>query len=168
MLSIEYDLGLEDRVAFNLWASASLPLARERAVRSRVATSVLGAFLVFAAIAGLSHDLVGGSVAALGAAVLGWFLFPWSYRRTVRRITARSVEDPAAVEHHWLSLEADGLRERTSVNDTLTLWAGIQRVDETAEYAFISIGPLMAFVVPKRGQRDAIERFVGELRQRLG
>ena len=51
---------------------------------------------------------------------------------------------------HTITLSEHGLRETTALNDTTASWAGIYRVDSTADHIFIYIQPDMAHSIPKR------------------
>jgi len=51
---------------------------------------------------------------------------------------------------HTLEIDPDGLTERTTVNVQRYSWSGIERIEETADFALFFTSAISAHVVPKR------------------
>jgi hypothetical protein len=51
---------------------------------------------------------------------------------------------------HVYSIQSDGLREQTSVNDTLLRWGGAQDLIRTSAFLLIRIGPALFHILPRR------------------
>jgi hypothetical protein len=60
-----------------------------------------------------------------------------------------------------LSLSDDGFSESTVVGEQRTSWAGVDRVEQNADYIFIYTSPVAAHIVPRRAFASAedAERF---------
>jgi hypothetical protein len=69
---------------------------------------------------------------------------------------------------HTYSFQPDGLRERTTANDTLIRWGGVQDVHRIGELIVIRISPALYHVLPRRSfdTPEAYERF-WQMAQRL-
>jgi len=168
--SIEFDVTADDYVTLNLQFAKTSPFMRRRALVSRASTAFLLFSLVFVLLLVIGRDLVSGLLAASASATVGWLIWPWSWKRQIRKVSLSALKDSAEdlCLQHRLAIEPDGLREQTDKNDTLTRWAGIQSIEQTVDHAFIYVGPMLGFVVPKRGQRDQVEAFIAELSARRG
>jgi hypothetical protein len=83
LTTIEFELTPEDFVAFNLHHAATSPFATRQRGRGRIAISVALFVLVTGTIALSFGSLVEGLLAGAIAALLMWFIFPWSWRRGI-------------------------------------------------------------------------------------
>ena len=68
--------------------------------------------------------------------------------------------------NHELELNEQSLVERTSVNEMRHALSAIDKIEETAEYAFVFISAVQAHIIPKRRVAvDQADQFVSVLRQ---
>lgn len=58
---------------------------------------------------------------------------------------------------HVYSVEADGVREQTSANDTLIKWGGAQELVRTSAFILIRIAPALFHVLPRRSFTSQVE-----------
>jgi hypothetical protein len=85
-------------------------------------------------------------------------LFPRLRRRRINSYVRRLVREgrnKGTLGPHRMAISREGLVDATEVGEAKTLWAGIERVEESADYIFIYKSALSAYVVPKRAFRDA-------------
>lgn len=62
---------------------------------------------------------------------------------------------------HVYAIQSDGLREQTSVNDTLLKWGGVQELIRTSAFLLIRTGPALFHILPRRsfGSTDEYNTF---------
>ena len=169
MKTLEYDIGADDYAAFNLRIAQQSPAARRRMLAFRLVSIAAILVLMTAVTKGFRHDAVAGLVMAVGWSVVGWFLVPWSWHRRVRKAARAYFAESAAGResgHHRLTIEEAGLREQTDTAEALVAWAGIVRIDDAEEHVFVYVGPMAAFIIPKRGRWQEGEEFLQEIRRR--
>jgi hypothetical protein len=85
-------------------------------------------------------------------------LFPRLRRRQINGYVRRLVSEGrnrGTLGPHRMAISREGLVDATDVGEAKTLWAGIERVEESADYIFLYKSALSAYVVPKRAFRDA-------------
>ena len=69
---------------------------------------------------------------------------------------------------HRLEIENDGLTERTDVNETKTLWRGMERVASTKTHTFIYVTSLSAHIIPHdRIMAGNLQEFVQDVEHHL-
>ena len=82
--------------------------------------------------------------------LLQWVLERWLIRRFLRQMLKDERPGRGALGRHWVVLSDYGVTESSAVNETRTSWAGVDRVEQSADYIFIYITPASAHVIPKR------------------
>ncbi len=103
-------------------------------------------------------------VATLSAIAIREFLM-WSISRQTRKLLRQGSND-GMVGDHQLIIEERFLTELTSVNETRHAFAGIVRIEETDDYAFIYISSLQAHAIPKKKmQYGDLVGFMARLRE---
>ena len=167
---IEYELTLDDLFAFQLYATKHSRTAKRLnryvyladaaiilviAVLSRPWTSyiALAGFLIFV-------------VTFLG---LGWLLTRYLTRKAIRDHVSQEVPDKGLLGRHRISLDEDGLTESTAVGESRVSWAGIDRMERTAEAVFVYTTATAAHVIPRRAFKSPAdeESFVEMIRVKL-
>jgi len=82
--------------------------------------------------------------------LLQWALERWLLRRFLRQMLKDERPGRGALGRHRVVLSDYGVTESTSVNETRTAWAGVDRVEQSQDHVFIYITPASAHVIPKR------------------
>jgi hypothetical protein len=70
---------------------------------------------------------------------------------------------------HELEIQADGLVERTAVNESLHRWAGFHKIVTTNRYLYIYVTDTSVHIVPRRSfaSEDELRAFRGELERQI-
>lgn len=166
---LEYDLTTDDFVALNLHAATTSPTIQTSRARSRVWGSV-GVFVGGLLLVGLEGSwLEALVVASLGSAVF-WFVWPptwsWFLTRNVRRLArAGGLGVPGRCR---LWIDEDGVHDQTPTGSSSVAWSGVVRLDETDTHAFIYVGPVQAYVIPRRIGEPAVQAFINAARVLIG
>jgi hypothetical protein len=164
--SIEYDLVPDDFVAFNMHHALHSEAARRQSATTRIGASVVLPLAVGIMLAAASHDVAFGAVTTLVSGVVLWFLWPRLWSRQMKRFLMRAASSDGlgTVGTQTLSIEDEGLREVSPGSETFTAWSKVRRIDETPDHVFIFVGPVQAFVIPKRIGEERVAAFMGDLR----
>lgn len=149
-MHIEYQLGLEDIVAFGLYHHRTSRLSKRR-LRITQASGVLSTFvlvMIWPRWSSLERVLF------LSGFSLFWvwaypFYYQWAIKRNHRKIYLDS-ENKGGIGNHFIAIGPEGVRERSPVGESTTAWMGIERIEENEHYLFLYTGPLQAHVIPKR------------------
>jgi hypothetical protein len=148
IVTISYDLTLDDLVAFAEYHSAHSPAVR----RNYYWSLAIGAVLVLVLLWMFGFRTVGGWAGAV-VAIVGWVVYlNWRTRTGNRRYFRRVYSEGAnrgMLGLHRLSANAHGLMARTEVTDASTTWSGVERIEETSGMAFIYVGALSAYAIPE-------------------
>ena len=157
-MEVTYELTAADLSAFQWRATRRLPLAR-RTRRNTYLYLLLAFFLMslVPAIGGRGRFL---SIADFNlyflltgfplTALLFWLIEKRMMRRAIDSIVAQEKPDKGRLGTHTLKLDDYGVTERTLVGESKSLWAGIEKIEEDAEYIYIYTAPGAAHVVPRR------------------
>lgn len=86
---------------------------------------------------------------------LMWIIERWIMRQSVEKFVAQEKPGKGLLGTHTLTLDAAGVLEKTDVGESRTLWSGIDRVEDDADYAFIYTSAAAAHVVPLRAFASA-------------
>ena len=160
-MEIEYDLTHDDLFAFQWRAAFDSP--RGRRMRRWTYLAWPFAIVLFAIIPAIGpHGLALSrvSVTFIVVAFVIAVIFQWLFETSIMRLLIRRMlrdEKPERghIGRHHLILSEDGVLERTAVNESRTSWAGVDRVEQNADYIFVYTTPSSAHVVPKRAFGDA-------------
>lgn len=85
---------------------------------------------------------------------LYWLIFsvyalPKSLDRQTRRMYGEGA-NKGVLGQHEIEIDASGLWERSEVSETRHAWRGIERIEESDDYAFIYVTSMSAHVIPKQ------------------
>lgn len=166
-MELKYDLTSDDFIAYNIHFALTSEAGLRQLGAFRLTMSLVPSFLFCAGIAIALSNLVAGVVAAIVSFVVLWLVSPWLWSRAVRKNVRRMARNNGLGEPGARQLFADdrGLRQESANGETLRSWSGISRIDETPEHAFIYIGPVQAFVIPKRIGEPDVSAFTANVRQ---
>jgi hypothetical protein len=162
-LEIEYDITREDLAAFQWHAVFESP--RGRRLRRLSYLGWVLVVLLFALVTFIGADgfrvtplsLMFFAVPLLIMLFLQWCLERWVLRRVIRHLMKDERPDRGQLGRHRVIVGEDGLSESTAVSESRTTWAGVDRVEQGADYIYIYVSPASAHVIPKRAFKDAAE-----------
>jgi hypothetical protein len=162
-MEVEYDLTRDDLFAFHWRASFDSP--RGRRIRRWVYAGWLLAIVLFAIVPAIGpHGFTISQVSftfiaiAFPIAAFGQWLFETTLiRRTIRRMLQDEKPGRGQLGRHRVVLGEQGIVESTEVNESRTSWAGVDRVEQNADYIFIYTSPHAAHMIPKRAFKDLQE-----------
>lgn len=162
-LNIEYDNTSDDLYAFQWRGAFDSP--RGRRARRNIYLGWLLAVVLFAvtpaigadgfAVSRIAFDLV--AVGLPAAFLFQWCLERWVIRHAIRQLLKDERPDRGHLGRHRVTLGEDGVTESTSVGESRTAWAGVDRVEQSPDYIFIYTTPAAAHVIPKRAFKDPEE-----------
>jgi YcxB-like protein len=159
-MEVEYELTPEDLYAFQWRAVFDSP--RMKPTRRRVYLYWFLALLIIALVPAIGADGFVISRANFGflliafpiVAAAQWFLERRLMRKAILRLMNDEKPGRGQLGRHRLALTDTGVVESTAVNESRTSWAGVDRVEQNADYIFIYISPAAAHVIPKRAFPD--------------
>jgi hypothetical protein len=166
-MEIEYELTADDLYAFQWRAAHKSPTIRR--ARRNVYMLLFVAFFLMALVPAIGAD--GFDISRFGfvffivgyavVAGLTWLFEKRGTRSTILELVGKEKPEKGQLGKHKLSLSDDGLSESTVVGEQRTSWAGVDRVEENADYIFLYTTPSAAHIVPKRAfaRADDAERF---------
>lgn len=167
MLELTFCLTSDDFVAFNVHFALTSQAGLRQFRAFRRTMTLVPSILMCTGIAIATSNPVAGVASGLVTFVVLWFLCPRLWRRAVRKNIRRLGKNNGLGEPGPRRLFADdrGLRQESANGESFQSWSGILRIEETPEHAFIYIGPVQAFVVPKRIGQSEVSTFLAEVRQ---
>jgi YcxB-like protein len=166
-MNLKYTLTADDYLAFNMHYLRTSELGQRQLRSYRLAIAV-AAPLIGAVIVGLlSGRFLGGVAFALPVAAVAWLLAPKLWYRAARKQLGEIAQSPGlgTLGTHTLVLQEDGLCEEADGVVLHASWSAIERVDESAGYAYIFFGLARAYIVPKRLISCQVEQFLAEVRR---
>jgi len=165
---LEFDLTTEDFVAFSIYGTLHAPAIQKRSARLRIGASA-AMFVGVGLGAGLQDGWRFGLLGGVIAAVVFWLIWPplwaWTTKRNVMRIAEAGGLGKPGPCRIWI--DQDGVHDATPDGTSTVSWRGIERVEETATHAFIFVGPIQAYIVPKRIGVPAVADFLTAVRAGL-
>jgi len=161
-VEVEYEITPEDLYAFQWRAAFQSPRARR--VRRLAYWAWLLALVLFALVPAIGADGFTLSRVSIGFMLvpllvfflLQWALERWLMRRAIRYLLRDERPERGVLGRHRIVLDEDGVRESTAVGESRTRWAGIDRVEQSAEYIYIYTSPAAAHVIPRRAFSDPL------------
>ena len=159
-MEIEYEITRDDLYAFQWRAAFDTP--RGRRARRNIYLGWLLAVVLFAIVPAIGADGFTFSRISFGFILIALplaFLFQWWFERRVMRRGIRQLlkderPDRGLLGRHRVVLSDEGVVESTTVNETRTSWAGVDRVEQNPDYIFIYVSAAGAHVIPKRAFAD--------------
>ena len=173
---VTYDIAHEDLYAFQLRTAQRSPVIRKTLRNIYVSIFVL--FLLLGIYPLFGPGPIEAKAIMLGLPLIGFpffvvigkFIERWIVSSTIQKVIADEKPGGGVLGRHTLVLDDDGVVEKTRVNESRTLWAGIDRVEDDADYAFIYVSAAAAHVVPLRAfeNPEQARAFVSYARSRSG
>jgi len=174
MTKIEYDLNEDDFMRYAQYHFRRSDDAKSGFRR----TLVIGLLALVVYAAGIKDDpnfgihAPGLFAARIVSVIVAFIVFVSIYMRIVRPMLVRSWLRSAAkrsLGHTLLELREDGAHVTNVEGQGRLAWEACRGVVEEAEHIYIIMGPLRAFVVPKRAfdGADGARGFVEEARERF-
>ena len=155
-MQIEYELTSDDLFAFQ-WRGAFKSKIGRRSSRMSYVVGFL-ALLLISILPAISSD--GFNIADVDLrflvtafvvlAFLNWFMTRWLMRRAINKLLSEVKQDKGQLGRHKVLLDENGVVESTTVGESRTSWAGIDRLEQNREYIFIYTQPQAAHIIPKR------------------
>jgi len=176
---VEYEITLDDLYAFQWRGVFHSP--RGRRLRRNGYLVLVVALVLFALVPAIGAD--GFRFSRIGfvflavtlplVLLLQWLLERWLIRRFLRQMLKDERPGRGALGRHRVVLSDYGVTETTSVNETRTAWAGVDRVEQSPDYIFLYITPASAHIIPKRAfpspeAADAFYRIARSRREAAG
>lgn len=154
-MQLEYRLGADDYLAFNLHVMRTSPVFRAQAARQRVVAAATSTVMALVVVGVATGEWIGGAITGIVAGAVAWWALPRIHRRhvdrTLRRLAVGDGLGPSGDVR--LTVDDEGLHETLAGTSTTIGWAAVERVDETDHHAFVFSAPHAAIVVPRRAGR---------------
>ena len=99
---------------------------------------------------GLPHDLIEVLTLVISASLGALLSVMVSLAVLLPRVRGSLKEGDGVLGEHEYQLTADGLLEKTSVNETITKWSGIKEVQKASRFAFIELKNGTFHIIPLR------------------
>ncbi len=173
-MKLRYEISIEDCVAFGHHLVRNSQTMR-RAMRSGqmlwAACPIGGVlFVILYNKAPFYKALVLIALIGIIVSVPFYFLYPlyfrWQHERYIRKIN-KEGKNRGVLGEHELSIEEDGIIEKTDVNENKLLWESVEHIASTENHTFIYISPIMAHVIPRLSVISGnYDDFVTELKKR--
>ena len=168
ILSIEYELTMEDLIALNYYHIRNSPIARHRHL------IVAGVLVVFALTSVILPSVTGGRSiewtfgdiisSLLPLVIIGAFLYGilsptalrWQSTRVVKKTYSKS-QNRGLIGRHKVVLTPENLVYESDIAETKTDWATVTKMESTASHLFIFTSKASALAVPCRAFSDESE-----------
>ena len=164
-MEVEFDIVLDDLVAFNEYHVSTSPTARRQ---------FLFAWVVPPAIsAGIAAIVLVKAGSPMEPSWLFWLLlflvvftllylvdFPRKRRKRIEKLARRLLSEgknKGILGAHRLSITPEAVRATTEFGDGVTKWPAVEKIAVTDAYAFIYVGAVNALIVPRRAFADESE-----------
>ena len=155
-MQIEYELTNDDLYAFQWRGAFKSKLGRRSSLMSYGVWFL--AVLLISILPAISSD--GFNIedvdlrflvtAFVVVACLNWLLTRWLMHRFINKLLSELKRDKGQLGRHKVLLDENGVVESTTVGETRTSWAGIDRLEQNRDYIFIYTQPHAAHIIPKR------------------
>ncbi len=168
MLQIEYDLQEQDLTAFTEHELQEKEHFQKVLRRHEVMLPAIMALLAF--IVWLYYANVPGAIYIGLMAILWRYVAPILIKYNIRRRTLKlySAEDIAQlIGHYKLVLEPQALLLVRGKEETRFPWKDLIRIEDTKKYVFIYLDVDQALIVPKKGVKGDLKKFVEIARRRI-
>lgn len=184
-VEVEYELTIEDYVAFNVHHLVRSPAQRKARAWTFLVILVLfelinGLLLLLQAFRGPLRSetlFFHGALAVILLVMLGaaaWRAWRkgasvWGIKRLLRNMFTQG--DPSLlVGKRRVRVTKDYLEEISDLRETRLKLQCVQRIDVTPQYAFVYVAPVIAYIlpVPVFASRDHFARFVANLEGHTG
>jgi len=141
----------EDLIAFNEHHLANSPFVRRRKLTNLLTVGLLplaiGAVLFAFSLDPGPFDWWTFPIAS----ILLFLLYPALYRRSSRRALDKMLSEgvPTTGERH-VRVNPVEISVSSELRSSTVRWKGVQKITREAGHAFVYVGPVEAFIVPRR------------------
>lgn len=168
-MSVRFELLLDDLLAFYRYYYANSTTVRNQKcfVIAIATVTAFGLSLVFELGLGLATRLALATVFSVAFGLFFHLQHGSALESQAKKMIAEGSVSGMLCAHE-MTIEENGLFEKTDVNESRHTWSAIDRVVETPDHAFIFISSIQAHIIPKHqiasGDYDA---FMREVRKRV-
>lgn len=181
--TMEYDISLDDMIAFNLHHyQASAEMRRVRNLRWFARPLTVLAFIVvmYFVMNPTQHAaretklIVVGYLIFLVVLAAAWLVFfPRIWRHAIVRAVRKNylkAENEGYLGHRTLRFDERTIAERGALGETEKPWSAVEKIDVTPHHAFVYVGDIAAFIVPRHafGAGPAFDEFVETAKRLAG
>ena len=153
-MKIQFDLTVEDYLAFQLFHSQNSPAMKQQKAVCRVFVVVAICSVLFLnqrlAVLPLGWPIT--CVAAIAITVVFLASYEYLLQFSVKRLARRLIEEGSTqgvTGEHELEISEAALIERTTISESQHAWEGLADIQETDRFALIYISSLQAHVIPR-------------------
>jgi hypothetical protein len=153
-MEIEYELTLDDLVAFNKYHYKHSRAYRRQWLRGWLLPAAI-ILLPWLALAGSTWS-AGRSAMALWPLAIGAPLYLALYPLLVRRQFGRLVpaflkegDNNTLLGKHRLAIGPNGLRTVNEHHESTVRWSGVERIAQDDDYLFVYVSAMSAYIVPR-------------------
>ncbi|ARF17020.1 YcxB family protein [Sporosarcina ureae] len=152
-MEIHYDLTEQDVVAFNLYHVKNSKVGKNSLQWQRYISPLI--FLLFAYFLSIFTDMAKGPLFATFALTsILWVIFypKYFYYHITRQVSKmlRAGKNEGLVGEHSMKMNKIGIVDQTSVGETKVQWSGVKQLIEDADYFYIYMSTVSAYIIPKR------------------
>jgi hypothetical protein len=156
-MEVEYSLGLEDLLAFNLYHGTHSPTLRRQQVISRLALlfGVAVGWLLMSEIAGKivgpSAWIIFGFAAAL-VGVVFFVSYPALLRHRMRRLVGRMYmegQNRGLFTRRRLTITPETITDATEISVTTMKWVAVEKIAIDQRHVYFYTGSASALILPK-------------------
>jgi hypothetical protein len=169
-MQVRYETTEASLVAFNAFHSRHSPSIRRMVLLGQYGLPVFLVVICWPTFAASSIYL---GLLCLSPFILAWIMiYPKWWRYEQRRRISKMVKEGGPSKMfvwHTITLDQNGISEKTTTEDNFVHWSGVERFAEDDEYLYIYISALTAHVIPKRAfeSKELLGQFVGEAKAHL-
>jgi hypothetical protein len=169
MQSLELDLTQEDFVTFAVHYALNSESGRQQRSSYRAVLMLASALLSGWIVNVVTRSLLDGLLVAALASVIAYVQASRDWERHMRRGLARasSGDGLGQAGASTLSLDDTGLSADGPAIQVRVAWPAVRKVEDVGTHVFIYFSPRQAFIVPRRGQPEAIDQFTAEVVARI-
>ncbi len=165
-MTADFELSQADWSAFNYYHHFHSPTARRQYFQGWFAPAA--AWLVICLVIWLLASRSSGAPGSTFVALLPLFsgvplqlaLFPWLYRRKVKRIVGGMLSEGrnrTILGKQRVAISPEGITKVGDFDRLVVAWSGVERVVRTGDRVFIYTSALTAIIVPRRSFKDSVD-----------
>jgi hypothetical protein len=158
-MQVQYQLNLDDVVAFNLYHFSRSKEAQRR-IRLNQLLGII--FVLFIALMWPRWGLGLRTFFFIGYSLFLLLGYPAYYRWFVKRNAQKTYsegQNKGVLGNHIIALDSDGVIEISDVGETRTTWSGVEKIEANDKYIFLYTGSLMAHIIPRRAFLNEVEAY---------
>ncbi|MCK8059157.1 MULTISPECIES: YcxB family protein [unclassified Fusibacter] len=160
-MTINYTLGLDDYIAFNLYHTQNSPLMRRAVLFQRVLPPI--AFIIFGTILANIMDLplMFSVFIYTGLSVIWMLYFPKYFRKSlIKRVTKLLLEknNMGLFGDYSLTVNEGGITSSGPNQMNEVKWSGIKSLEIAKEHIYLYNSSVSAYILPKVAFTDEAEQ----------